>query len=237
MMKIDLTRLMGDEEVETSELRRIQEGLANCHLLAYLCCSYYCSEVMAMDILNRSRRTFLTTSIRNSCLVLSLPVILGACERAGNARRSLLGLQHLRADEAAEFEAIAARIIPSDDSPGAIEAGVIYFIDNVLDDTRQPALAILRSGLLELQASAVNAYGNGLFHQLDVTQQDALLSSIEDTEFFGTLRYLTIAGMFALPGHGGNRDAIGWELIGFEDRHVWSPPFGFYDADYAEKGA
>jgi gluconate 2-dehydrogenase gamma chain len=190
-----------------------------------------------MDLQNISRRAFLKTSIRNSCLILSLPVILSACERAGNARVSLMGMQHLTAEEAAEFEAIAARIIPTDDTPGATEAGVIYFIDTVLDDSRQAQLAILRAGLLELQASAVNAYGSGIFHQLDAVQQDALLSSIEETEFFGTLRYLSIAGMFALPGYGGNRDAIGWKLIGFEDRHVWSPPFGFYDADYAQKGA
>ncbi len=190
-----------------------------------------------MELQNISRRNFLKTSVRNSCLVLSLPIILSACERGSSARLSQLALQHLNPDEAAEFEAIAARIIPTDDSPGATEAGVIYFIDNVLDDSRQPILAVLRAGLLKLQASAVSAYGNGVFHQLDAAQQDALLSRIEDSEFFGTLRYLTIAGMFALPSYGGNRDAIGWELIGFEDRHVWSPPFGFYDADYAEKGA
>jgi gluconate 2-dehydrogenase gamma chain len=190
-----------------------------------------------MDLQQLSRRDFLKTSVRNSCLVLSLPVILSACERAGNARAALLGMQHLTAEEAAEFEAIAARIIPSDETPGATEAGVIYFIDNVLDSSRQTELSILRAGLRELQASAVNAYGSGIFHQLDTTQQDALLISIEESEFFGTLRYLTIAGMFALPGYGGNRDTVGWKLIGFEDRHVWSPPFGFYDADYAEKGA
>ena len=33
---------------------------------------------------------------------------------------------------AAEIEAIAARIIPSDATPGAREAGVVYFIDRAL---------------------------------------------------------------------------------------------------------
>ena len=50
------------------------------------------------------------------------------------------------------------------------------------------------------------------------------------------VRYLTLAGMFSLPEHGGNRDQIGWRLLGFENRHAWQPPFGFYDADYAERG-
>ena len=35
-------------------------------------------------------------------------------------------------EEAVEVEAIAARIIPTDDTPGAREAGVIYFIDRSL---------------------------------------------------------------------------------------------------------
>jgi hypothetical protein len=43
------------------------------------------------------------------------------------------------------------------------------------------------------------------------------------------IRFLTIAGTFANPSWGGNRDKIGWRLLGFEDRFVWQPPFGDYD--------
>jgi hypothetical protein len=25
---------------------------------------------------------------------------------------------------------------------------------------------------------------------------------------------------------------VGWKLIGFEDRHFFQPPFGFYDRGY-----
>jgi hypothetical protein len=38
--------------------------------------------------------------------------------------------------------------------------------------------------------------------------------------------------MFSLPSYGGNRDGVGWKLIGFEDSHVFYPPFGHYDRDY-----
>ncbi|MFT5048613.1 MAG: hypothetical protein ACI8UP_005617, partial [Porticoccaceae bacterium] len=38
------------------------------------------------------------------------------------------------------------------------------------------------------------------------------------------------------PEYGGNRDNIGYQLIGFEDRHAWQAPYGFYDADYAQRG-
>ena len=50
------------------------------------------------------------------------------------------------------------------------------------------------------------------------------------------MRMLTLCGMFALPSWGGNRDEAGWKLLGFEDRHAWQPPFGFYDAEARELG-
>ena len=75
------------------------------------------------------------------------------------------------------------------------------------------------------------------FYELQAEQQDRLLTDIEASAFFATIRYLTVAGMFSLPEYGGNRDNIGYQLLGFEDRHVWQSPYGYYDADYADNGA
>jgi gluconate 2-dehydrogenase gamma chain len=36
-------------------------------------------------------------------------------------------------------------------------------------------------------------------------------------------------GFFGDPSYGGNRDQAGWKLIGFEDKHQYEPPFGYYD--------
>jgi hypothetical protein len=36
-------------------------------------------------------------------------------------------------------------------------------------------------------------------------------------------------GFFGNPSYGGNRDLVGWKLIGFEDRFQFEPPFGYYD--------
>jgi hypothetical protein len=49
--------------------------------------------------------------------------------------------------------------------------------------------------------------------------------------FFKELRDATIAGMLASPEHGGNFEKIGWKMIGFDDRFVWTAPFGWYDRD------
>ncbi len=192
-----------------------------------------------MNEIQLSRRAFLRQTgiaARNSLIVLSLPVIMSSSAAASEAMLDNSAFKVLGSDEAREFAAIAARIIPTDETPGATEAGVIYFIDNVLGTSRTEALAPMREGLASLQATAQSTYGSASFSALTPQQQDALLVSIEETEFFGTMRYMTIAGMFSLPEYGGNRDYAGWKLIGFEHKHVWSPPFGFYDADYMARG-
>jgi len=187
-----------------------------------------------------SRRSFLKvsgTAAGGSWFGLSLTTLLAACERASEALSVGGAFAVLRTEEAADFEAIAARIIPTDDTPGATEAGVVYFMDNVLGGVRAEFLEPMREGLEELRGAAMAAFGTQAFSTLGPEQQDALLTEIQDSSFFATIRYLTLAGMFSLPEHGGNRNHVGWQLLGFEDRHAWQAPFGFYDADYAEKGA
>ena len=186
-----------------------------------------------------SRRAFLRVSsdaARRSCFVLSMPMILSACRRGGEAAINEEEFLNLSEEEVVEYSAIAARIIPTDETPGATEAGVIYFIDQVLGQGREQERLILQEGLKELQTATGLKFAGFYFHELDEFQQDQLLHEIEDTEFFGTIRYLTIAGMFSSPEYRGNRDNIGFDLLGFEDRHAWAPPYGYYDADYAEKG-
>lgn len=46
------------------------------------------------------------------------------------------------------------------------------------------------------------------------------------------MRYLTVVGFLASPRYGGNRNGIGWEVIGFKDEHTFQPPFGYYDREY-----
>jgi gluconate 2-dehydrogenase gamma chain len=165
-----------------------------------------------------------------------MPAILTSCRDASEARQAGAPFRVLSAGEAAEFEAIAARIVPTDDTPGATEAGVIRFMDQVLAGIRADSLEPMRAGLAELKTAAQETHGVPDFHALGPQQQDALLTQIEDSDFFATVRYLTLAGMFSLPEHGGNQDGVGWKLLGFDGRQAWQPPFGFYDADYAERG-
>lgn len=188
----------------------------------------------------QSRRHFMNHSAaiaRGSLLALSVPAILSACREAEQAILSGEEFQTLTEEEANEFAAMAARIIPSDETPGATEAGVIYFMDNVLgDESRAEVLDSLKSGLLEMQTIVALDYNAPYFHRLDEVQQDEVLRQIETTPFFNTIRYLTLAGMFSLPEYGGNRNEVGFQLMGIPGHGAWSAPYGYYDADYMEKG-
>ena len=186
-----------------------------------------------------SRRAFLTSvgsAAGQSLILLSLPALISARVAAQAAQASMTGFKTLGQEEAAGLAAVAARIIPTDTTPGATEAGAIYFIDNVLGTSRAEVLAPVRLGLASLDVSAQSTYDTPTFRALDPGRQDALLKAIETTPFFNTMRYLTIAGTFSLPEYGGNRNGVGWDLLGFEMRHMWEPPFGFYDAEYAREG-
>lgn len=191
-----------------------------------------------MEINLLTRRSFLRllqNSASKSAMVLTLPTIISACQEAKQNQLTASAFQTLSSTEGVELDAIAERILPATDSPGARDAGVVYFFDNVLKD-RTEALDILRNGLHDLQKNTVSEFNSPFFNSLSPMDQDQLLESIEDTEFFATARYLTIAGMFALPEYGGNRNLVGDQLVGFDDHLGWTIPFGYYDADFKEKG-
>lgn len=139
----------------------------------------------------------------------------------------------LDAVQSRTVDAIAARIVPSDDLPGAREAGVIHFIDRALGDFLAPARPGFIAMLAAFTAAAEAAHPDrGGFAALTDAEQDAILRTQEQTPFFGQVRFLTICGLLASPTYGGNRDGVGWQLIGFEESHEFTPPFGHYDRDY-----
>jgi len=136
----------------------------------------------------------------------------------------------LTTEQAADVEAITARIFPTDDTPGAREAGVVWFIDGSLGGFQREQQEFFRQGLADLDAAVQRAHpGRGRFAGLTDAEQDAVLRGVEESDFFGAIRWATIAGMFALPKYGGNADFIGWQMVGQENVHEFTPPFGWYD--------
>jgi len=169
---------------------------------------------------------------------------------------------HQRATVAAAM----ARIIPTDDTPGAAEAGTIDFLDRYLsgvdyvyakpdgsgfeelDERRARAWqqrvealrGTYRRGIVELDQLATAARGSA-FVDLDSADQDAVLHQLAgdgdreaelhyggpvepalqqtnaevDLDVFPLLVMHTRQGFYADPIYGGNRDHVGWSVIGF----------------------
>jgi Gluconate 2-dehydrogenase subunit 3 len=184
------------------------------------------------------RRKFLRSGLQSAgaaWVILVWPEAMKAAQHAAQARQSPAPskLEVLTAGQGIELDAVAGRIIPSDDSPGAREAGVIYFIDRALATFASGALGEFQEGL-----SACEAKTRELFPKVDKfsaatpEQQDAVLRELEQQPFFQTMRTLTVMGFLADPMRGGNRDGVGWNLIGFDASLAFVPPFGYYDRDY-----
>jgi gluconate 2-dehydrogenase gamma chain len=174
------------------------------------------------------------------------------------------------AHQRATIEAAMTRIIPTDDQPGAREAGTIEFVDRYLSgldfiyakpdgsgfeklegkraEAWKQRIEIIRgkyvAGIKELDSRSQSHFG-AEFVRLTTEQQDQILAGIErptpegetaktaggvapvepalqqtsaeiDLDFFPLLALHTRQGFYSDPIYGGNKNRVGWKLIGFE---------------------
>lgn len=91
--------------------------------------------------------------------------------------------------------------------------------------SEHPPAGLYRAALAALDAHCREHFEGRVFAELDEEDQDAILRKIEAgeldfkdvsaTAFFGMLHDNTVEGFFCDPIYGGNRDMIGWRLVGF----------------------
>ncbi len=168
-----------------------------------------------------SRRAFLAGSA-GLWIAASLPRPLAAAAAQADKLPRVL-----TAREWQQVEAITARILPTDDVPGAVEAGCVNFIDKALAAEDAAALPSYRAALRELDRICHGPKSRG-FVELAPERQDELLAALEegrlsgwDTQvadpavFFATIRMHTILGFVLDPRYGGNRDYVGWQVMGY----------------------
>ena len=131
------------------------------------------------------------------------------------------------------LKAIADRIFPKTETPGAVEIGALEYIDSALAGDYRPLIPLYRKGLRAIERYSRSKYGQS-FHSLkDESKDDVLLAFEVGTipmyknaaEFFETLRYHIMEGIFCEPHYGGNRDMMGWRLVGFPGQQL-----GYSDA-------
>ena len=143
--------------------------------------------------------------------------------------------------EARTVDALAARIIPGDETdPGAREAGAVVYIDRSLAGAYSALQGLYQSGVRELDQLSRERHGTECA-ALGDAEQDAILQELDvvaetlPTEFdqhkaaadagdarqgrlsyfFAVVREHVLQGFFCDPVYGGNRDCVGWKLVGF----------------------
>jgi gluconate 2-dehydrogenase gamma chain len=127
-------------------------------------------------------------------------------------------LHSLSAAEADDVTTLVSLIIPSGSTPGAREAGVIYFIDKALATFDRDQREAYRHGLHMVQARREELFpGTTGISRLAPADQLRVAQAIEHTEFFEILRVHTVMAFLGRPEYGGNRNQAGWTLIGFKE--------------------
>lgn len=139
--------------------------------------------------------------------------------------------------EARAVDAIAARIIPGDESdPGAREAAATIYVDRALGGFLRELQTFYRRALRRLDDHCRERHGVD-FADLVADEQDHVLGELEaagrggegESElrevswneesllgtFFEVVREHVVQGTFCDPAYGGNRGLVGWRLLGF----------------------
>jgi len=203
-----------------------------------------------------SRRGFLSQSLTGlsaAWISAHWPDMVSAAAHARQTAQSAspAKFDFFSPEQAAEIDAVSARIIPTTDTPGAHEAGVIFFIDRALITFAKDNQKIYAEGLLALQAKVREIFpAVAKFSLATPEQQDQILQALDGQSpaagsrrarrgtaaesFFETVRVHTIMGFLIDPDSDkrGNHDAVGWKVIGREPGHMFQPPFGYYDKNY-----
>src|SRR5579863_9356353 len=147
-----------------------------------------------MSTNSRSRRSFLAESITGlnaAWVAANYPGILAAQNyvRKATAAGQPPRLAVFTDAQATEIEAMTAQIIPTDSTPGAREAHCVYFIDRALSTFANDSQALYKQGLGTLESKARQlSPGSTKFSALTSEQQIKVLTEIEKTPFFRTIR-------------------------------------------------
>jgi gluconate 2-dehydrogenase gamma chain len=133
--------------------------------------------------------------------------------------------------EFAVLTAVADRIFPPTDTPGAVEIGAVIYIEIALGGDYAQSLSLYRAGLQAINAEARRKFARD-FAELNGSEQDAILAEFESgsisgfeqaAEFFETVRYHVLEGVFCEPQYGGNKDMIGWRIVEFPGQQPGYP--------------
>ncbi len=130
-------------------------------------------------------------------------------------------IRALNRDELSVLGALLERLFPSDElGPGALEIGVLEYVQGALSGPYGQLLPVYRSGLAALNQIALETCKRN-FVDLPSDQQDGIVEQLEQDRVRGAEGFFNVVwqhlreGLFSDPIHGGNQGMLGWRLIGF----------------------
>ena len=127
--------------------------------------------------------------------------------------------------EADTARAVCDCLIPPDEYPGAGWAGAVNFLDIQLTGHLRKHAPVYRAGLAAVDRAARARYGEA-FSRLDTARQVEFLKAIEkgkagggwapteQQQFFALILAHTMQSFYGDPRHGGNRDEVGYRMLG-----------------------
>ena len=130
------------------------------------------------------------------------PSILAGVARAQAATPKPAARPAFSASQRALTSAIAERILPKTDTPGAIEAGVPAFIELMVGEyLTLDEKGLFLAGLIEVEGLSMTKHRRA-FTAVEPAQQDALLKELaaasqsKERSFFHLIKELTVVGYF-----------------------------------------
>ncbi len=157
--------------------------------------------------------------IKSVTVAAGAGALLPACSKAPARWR------FLTESEGETVSAISEQIIPTDEDPGAIFAGVPNFIDKQLVGPYKRYQQAYREGLAGVDEASRTMYG-ARFAALKWDDQTEVLKALESgrikgpawgsqtaASFFTLIRDHSMQGYYGSPRHGGNRDYLSYRMM------------------------
>lgn len=148
-------------------------------------------------------------------------LVLPAC----NTMKKGKGYRSFSDEQSDCIGAICEQIIPTDEYPGAVDAGVVNYIDKLLYQRFPELKERYVAGVHAIDTYCNDTHGN-LFARLNWDLQTTILREMEagklpevywkdfsQQSFFWMVRNHTMQGFYGPPHHGGNKDYVSYRMM------------------------
>jgi gluconate 2-dehydrogenase gamma chain len=121
----------------------------------------------------------------------------------------------LKENEVKFLEALVDQIVPADDTPGALQAGVVFYIDKQLAGPLKRFREAYATGIPAFRTACEAKTGSD-FLALTSNERAGFLRG-HSSPFFNLVVDHTMQGFYGSASHGGNLNDASWKMLGIEN--------------------